>query len=439
MMEGMLLLSDAAAGSVRALAGLFLMSQQHRSQQKDAYQDTWNHKKAATALAGAVLLEVLISVMGFPESYHVGLEVLWLACCASWFGFLEIRMGFFVSIFYAAAVSLWQFLFAAWLGVLFHSAAWLEAKTERGQIAVWIFHALLSAVVLYFFMYRERAAKNAFRFASVVGVAGFMAVITLSEQTVLKIADDTLGMWTILAVILMMSLLVFRLRRQYETERELAKLKSEQAELLERDYTALNNAYALNAKLFHDFHNHIGVLQQLLSHRKVDEAVQYLNALQAPMQEMTDTVWTGDETIDYLINSKAAAAKKGGIQMLVQVEFPRHTNIRSADLCAILGNLLDNALEASRQVPVTKQREIRLTIRRIHQMLVIKVENPLAALPNEKEGVLQTAKAQNGLHGWGLKSAQTAAEKYDGMVQTSYADEVFRAVATLSYKGVKVD
>lgn len=266
-----------------------------------------------------------------------------------------------------------------------------------------------------------------------------MAVITLSEQTVLKIADDTLGMWTILAVILMMSLLVFRLRRQYETERELAKLKSEQAELLERDYTALNNAYALNAKLFHDFHNHIGVLQQLLSHRKVDEAVQYLNALQAPMQEMTDTVWTGDETIDYLINSKAAAAKEGGIQMLVQVEFPRHTNIRSADLCAILGNLLDNALEASRQVPVTKQREIRLTIRRIHQMLVIKVENPLAALPNEKEGVLQTAKAQNGLHGWGLKSAQTAAEKYDGMVQTSYADEVFWAVATLSYKGVKVD
>ena len=214
MMEGMLLLSDAAAGSVRALAGLFLMSQQHRSQQKDAYQDTWNHKKAATALAGAVLLEVLISVMGFPESYHVGLEVLWLACCASWFGFLEIRMGFFVSIFYAAAVSLWQFLFAAWLGVLFHSAAWLEAKTERGQIAVWIFHALLSAVVLYFFMYRERAAKNAFRFASVVGVAGFMAVITLSEQTVLKIADDTLGMCTILEVILMMSLLVFRLRRQ---------------------------------------------------------------------------------------------------------------------------------------------------------------------------------------------------------------------------------
>ena len=83
----------------------------------------------------------------------------------------------------------------------------------------------------------------------------------------------------------------------------------------------------------------------------------------------------------------------------LQVEFPSHTNIRSADLCAILGNLQDNALEASRQVPAAEQRDIRLTIRRIHQMLVIKVENPFVALPNEKDGVLQTAKAQNGLHG----------------------------------------
>ncbi|MDE6362716.1 MAG: GHKL domain-containing protein, partial [Lachnospiraceae bacterium] len=363
----------------------------------------------------------------------------WLALCASRFGFLDIRMSFFVGVFYAVAVSFWQFLFAAWLGILSHNTAYLDAKSESGQIAAGVFHALLSVVVFYLFKRRKRTAKDAFRFASMVSVAGFVAVITLSEQTVLKIAEDTLGMWAILAVVLMMSLLVYRLRRQYETERELAKLKSQQAEILERDYVTLNNVYALNAKLFHDFHNHIGVLQQMLSHQKVDEAVRYLNALQAPLQEMTDMVWPGDETMDYLINSKAAAAKEDGIPMQIQVEFPRHTDIRSADLCAILGNLLDNALEASRQIPETKQRGIRLTIRRIHQMLVIKVENRFAALPSERDGVLQTTKEQNGLHGWGLKSAQTAAEKYDGMVQTSCTDEIFRAVATLSYKGVSVD
>ena len=222
----------------------------------------------------------------------------------------------------------------------------------------------------------------------------------------------------------------------------LARLKSEQAGLLERDYAALNQAYAVNAKLFHDFHNHIGVLQQLLSRQKTKEAAEYLNALQEPVREMAGNVWTGDETIDYLINSKANKAKSDGTDFRIQVEFPRRTNLKSADLCAILGNLLDNALEAARQVPEMEKRYIRLTIRRINQMIVIKVENSYAsghASPlMEKDGALKTTKEDNGLHGWGLKSAQTAAEKYDGCVLTSYTDTDFRAVATLSYEGVPI-
>ena len=153
---------------------------------------------------------------------------------------------------------------------------------------------------------------------------------------------------------------------------------------------------------------------------------------------MADTVWTGDETVDYLINSKAAMAAAGQISMQVQVEFPRRTNIRSADLCAVIGNLLDNALEAAGRISEPEQRFIRLVIRRINQMLVIKVENSFAGRPKEEDGRLKTTKTEQGLHGWGLKSAQTAAEKYDGMVQTSYDGTVFLAAATLSYHAVSI-
>lgn len=260
-------------------------------------------------------------------------------------------------------------------------------------------------------------------------------MITLSEQTTLPIPDDTFTMWTVLSIVLMMAVLVFNMNRQYEVEKELARLKAQQAELLERDYTALNSAYAVNAKLFHDFHNHIGALRQLLSHQKYEEAVQYLDELKAPVREMAQTHWTGDETADYLINSKAAMAAEYGIQLQAEVEFPRNANIRSADLSAILGNLLDNALEASRKVPDPKERFVRLTIRRIHQMLVIKVENRFAVLPVQEDGALKTTKREGGLHGWGLKSVRTAVEKYDGMLQTACTGDLFRAVATLSFQG----
>lgn len=316
------------------------------------------------------------------------------------------------------------------------SEAYLDVGSPYGQAAVWVLHLLLAAFMIYLLKHPDMNGKAGFRLITMIIVAGFIAVVSLSEQTVLVIADDTLTMWTILSVILMMSALVFNMNRQYEAEKEIARLKSEQAELLERDYTALNHAYAANAKLFHDYHNHMGVLRQMLSHQNYDGAVQYLDELQEPIKEMKDTVWTGDETVDYLINSKAAAAASCQIQLQIQVEFPRHTNIRSADLCAIIGNLLDNALEAAGKIPDSRQRFISLTIRRINQMLVIKAENSYADKPRKENGQLKTTKSEQRLHGWGLKSAQTAAEKYDGTIQTTYAGTVFRAVAILSYHAV---
>ena len=345
-----------------------------------------------------------------------------------------VRMALFVGIFYGIGVFFWQFLLGAWMGVLFRSPDFLSYETAGGQSALWLLNILLGGAAAYGSKNRERSGKSAFRAFSAVTLAGFLAVITLSEQTVLEIPGDTLYMWTILAVVLMMSVLVFNINRQYEVEKELAKLKSEQAGLLERDYTSLNRAYQVNAKLFHDFHNHIGVLRQFLIHEKYGEAVRYLDELQAPVQDLTAAVWTGDETADYLINSKAAAAEADGIRFQARVEFPRHTNIRSVDLCAILGNLLDNAIEAARQVPERSGRTVDLTIRRIHQMLVIKVENSFAAAPVREGGELKTTKTGGGLHGWGLKSAQTAAEKYEGMVQAGVSGALFRAVATLSYQ-----
>lgn len=430
MTDVFLLLSGLLTGAVRVLVGLTLVHRLLSIKRPD-------RKSIAAGLAGALVLTVLLSLLHAPDFYRMALEAVLIAVCAHRLQGAELRMGLFVGIFYEIGVSFWSFLLPAWMGVLFRSQDFLSARTLAGQSALWLLHGLLAVLAVWLSRGWEINRKSAFRAVSALTLAGFLGVITLSEQTVLAIPDDTLYMWTILAVVLMMSVLVFNINRQYEVEKELARLKSEQAELLERDYTAVNRAYQVNARLFHDLHNHIGVLRQFLTHEKYGEAVRYLDELQAPVRNLTATVWTGDETADYLINSKAAMAEEAGIRFQAQVEFPRHTNIRSVDLCAILGNLLDNAIEAARQVTDPSGRTVALTIRRIHQMLVIKVENSFAAAPVQEGGELKTTKTEGGLHGWGLKSAQTAAEKYDGMVQAGVSGEVFRAVATLSYQGME--
>lgn len=426
----LILLSGIITGSLRIILCLLLISRLLSAEKPGKIC-------IAMGLAGAFVISIFLFLTGLSDFYKIILETVWITFCAVCFQKTDRRMSLFISIFYEIAVSFWQFLFMAGTGLLTQSPAFPDADSINGLAALWLLHALLIAPTIYLWKKQDITGKAAFRFASVVFLTGLIAVITLSEQTILAIPSDVLTMWTILAVVLMMSVLVFNMNRQYEVEKELARLKSEQTELLERDYTTLNNAYAVNAKLFHDFHNHIGVLRQLLSHKKYAEAIQYLNELQTPVRGITGTAWTGDETADFLINSKIAAAAANNIQMKVQVEFPQHTNIKSSDLCAVLGNLLDNALEAAGQIPASEHRFIRLTIRRIHQMLVIKVENSFSTAPvREKDGTFQTTKTDGGLHGWGLKSARTAIEKYDGVLQTASTDNVFKAVATLSYQGI---
>ena len=436
-------ISGILAGGLRSAVCLFLIFRllpvkENGGDDRSGPQDTRLLRNGMiTVTAGGMAISGLLFWAGLPDFCRMALEAVWISICARRWLKTDARMSLFVGVFYEIGVSFWQFLLMAGMGILFCLPELPDQESMAGQGAIWLIHLFLAGGAAVLSRKQDVDGKAAFRGVSFASVAGFIAVITLSEQTALALTDDLLTMWTVLAVVLMMSVLVFALNRQYEMEKELADLKSQQAQLLERDYTRLSQAYAVNAKLFHDFHNHIGVLRQFLSRGKYTEAVQYLDELQSPVREMADTIWTGDETADYLINSKAAAAASLGIRLQAAVEFPRHTNIKSADLCAILGNFLDNALEAAKQVTEPEQRIIRLTIRRINQMLVIKVENAFTVLPVQGSGGLETTKTEGGLHGWGLKSARTAAEKYDGMVQTTFTDGMFRAVATLSFNGVE--
>ena len=105
-------------------------------------------------------------------------------------------------------------------------------------------------------------------------------------------------------------------------------------------------------------------------------------------------------------------------------------------MVAILGNLLDNSLEAMEGAE-DSLRFINLTIRRINDMLIIKVENGCSSAPALADGDLQTSKTDKALHGWGLRSVRTVAERYDGTIETEYNDHTFRAVVTLSFEAVK--
>lgn len=391
-----------------------------------------DRKRAGVLSACAAVMITLLSCLSIPQIYITSAEIIIMMLMIRCLFQTELRMPLFLTFFYEIAVALWEFLISAVLAILFRSEDFLDRNTLGFLAAVWIVRALILGIAFL----AAKAGEGRNKVISGVAVAGLFGVVFLSGQSIITIDEEQMTTWIIFSMLILLAVLFFYLTRQYEMEKKIAQLEQEKNELLMRDYRLLKNTYATNAKLFHDFHNHIEALYRYLEKDRTAEAVRYLENLRSPTHAVTQPVWVGDEAVDYLINSKIALAVSQNIRVNTNIEFPRRTNIRSVDLVAILGNLLDNSLEAVNNEE-DSLRFINLTIRRINDMLAIKVENGCCAAPAAADGELQTSKTDKTLHGWGLQSVRTAAERYDGTIETEYSNHTFCAVVILSFEAVE--
>lgn len=412
----MIIISEILVSFIRIILCLFFITKEKPTL-----------KNLLISLIGAGLSCVALFFTEITLFYISVCEAITVLLCLKLSGNTDRRKNLFFCIMYEIAVFLWSFIFGEALAVFSAMNDFSDRNTLLGQLPLWLVNIVLiiAAVLIY------KGKEITIRIVSFTAIFTIFGVVILSDRP--GVSEDMAFIYLVFSLILIAGIMVYRLSSQYETEKELAELKEKQADLLERDYNVLNKAYSENAKTFHDMHNHIGAVRSLLTAEKYDKAIEYLDNLQKPVSSMTSAVWTGDETVDYLINSRIAAAENEGFSFETQIEFPKNTHIGGADLCSVLGNLLDNAFDAVRKDSRRENRRISLTIRRINRMLIIKVVNTFNGEINISGGKLKTTKTSGGLHGWGVESARTAAAKYDGTITTTAEDDVFTAVATLSF------
>lgn len=215
--------------------------------------------------------------------------------------------------------------------------------------------------------------------------------------------------------------------------RQEAEYTDRRNQLLEINYRLAKEAYESNAKLYHDMRNHFLVIQNYLADKHILEAQEYLKKLVGEHEIYCVERWTGIEAIDYILCQKTEIASKKGIKTHIHSEYPKDCGIDPVDLCTILTNLFDNAIEACEKCPQDVKKEISLTIRRIHQFIIIRVENSSISAPVIRDGIPHTSKPDIHKHGWGLQNVKAATEKYGGTIECDYHDAVFSISVMLFY------
>ena len=217
-------------------------------------------------------------------------------------------------------------------------------------------------------------------------------------------------------------------RSKHESER--LKLSAQQESFSQQYADNIKKQYEEISKVRHDMKQTNSVVMGLLAETKIDEAIEYLQKSALRISEFDAVVNVGNDFVNAILNAKLSEAKRSGITILWSAD-KNALKIDETDLCNLLGNLLDNAIEACEKCK-EDQRIIELKIRMCGKKHLIMVENtaPEKILENNKQ--LATTKDDLNGHGYGIKSIKSIAQKYNGIVNFSQTGNKFKTTIVLS-------
>lgn len=209
-----------------------------------------------------------------------------------------------------------------------------------------------------------------------------------------------------------------------EEERIRNLLLMEQKESYLREMDILLESQKRVRGIYHDIKNHILIMRSYLTKNNYSDLNDYLQRLQEETRLAVPQVYTGQPTVDSMLHYKMSVAKNN-ISIKVETSIPEKLNIDDFDITVILGNLLDNAIEACCKLEEEK-REIVLSLRLVKNQFFVLIENPFNGKIRWKHGRPLTDKEDRSNHGIGLQNVKRVVEKYNGIMEMSEENKIFR-------------
>lgn len=201
------------------------------------------------------------------------------------------------------------------------------------------------------------------------------------------------------------------------------RIAAYQRELIEIHYAEVENMYRQIRGWRHDYRSHIQLLKAHAAQEEWDALKAYLDQLETDLATVDTVVKTGNPMADAILNSKISLARSKSIQVHADASIPVALQVSELDLCVILGNLFDNAIEASLSLP-PEERLIRVYIEIKGTQLYISFTNFTAVGKQKKTaGRFRTTKGEG--HGFGLVRIDAIVERLGGYLSRNSEDGAF--------------
>ncbi len=210
------------------------------------------------------------------------------------------------------------------------------------------------------------------------------------------------------------------------------RIERYQSELLQKYCDEVESMYRKMRGWRHDYHNHIQAMQASMALGKYDEVSRYLSELNDDLTAVDTVLKTGRVMVDAILNGKLNIAAQNEIPVNAKAKIPEGTSVSDIDLCVMIGNLLDNAIEENRRL-LPESRFIRVYMGRKNTQLYLAVTN--AAGKKRLKSGTRFASAKGADHGFGLARVESVVKKYGGRFLADSEDGGFTAEILIPLDG----
>ena len=209
------------------------------------------------------------------------------------------------------------------------------------------------------------------------------------------------------------------------------RIEAYQSDLLRKYCDEVESMYKKMRGWRHDYHNHIQALQASMALGNYDEVNDYLRSLNDDLTTVDTTVKTGRVMVDAILNGKINIAAQNKIPVNAKAKIPENTPVSDIDLCVVIGNLLDNAVEENKKL-AENDRFIRIYIGQKNTQFYLAFTNAAGEKKKRHGNLFSSSKGED--HGFGLARVENIVKKYGGLFSADSEDGGFTAEILIPLK-----
>lgn len=271
---------------------------------------------------------------------------------------------------------------------------------------------------------------------TIISTAG---AIILFPEAMLQL--DTLTMWfyifTIYLIAVVLAAIIAKRMRELIEQTQNLKLYEDELSYLEQ----LEEKEEKHSEFIHNINHYFTAIGELAREEQCESILNLMKELNLNLMQNESIVYTNHRVVNAILSEKAREASAAEIDFDIYVEPGiMFGETADSDLAAMLGNLLDNALEAVKGCAEDKRKIIlRIYMEKEGRVSVIKLVNYFTEKPQQQKSGFISLKREKEMHGIGIKSVENTVKKYGGYLQCLVDEECFTAILVLPVKMTKSD